>query len=163
MKIAVMSDSHDRVDHIQTAITQIEDEADVLIHCGDYCAPFMLHELVKFPGPVHGAFGNVDGDIFLMTKFADTAENLSLYHPMGDICVDSKRIAFTHYPRMAHGLASTDKYDAVFYGHSHEFKCEQIGKTLLVNDGEIMGRKGRPCFVVYDTQTNQIEQRFVVV
>ena len=39
MKVAVMSDSHDRIKTIRKAIEQIQGVADVLVHCGDYCAP----------------------------------------------------------------------------------------------------------------------------
>ena len=158
MKVAVMSDSHDRIKTIRKAIEQIQGLAEVLIHCGDYCAPFMMNELARFTGEIHGCFGNVDGDIFLITKFSQKIPNMTLYHPLGEITVDGKKIAFTHFPPMARGLAATGDYDAVFYGHSHEFKIDQIKNTLLVNDGEIMGRKGRPCFALYDTETNQVEQ-----
>ena len=161
MKIAVFSDSHDRITTIQKAIDQIQNEADILIHCGDYCAPFMLRELARFTGEIHGVFGNVDGDIYLLMKFAQETPNLKFHQPLGEIDVEGKKIAFTHYPQVARGLAATGDYNAIFYGHTHEFKTSRIGNTILANPGEIMGRKSKPSFIIYDSTSDKIEHRFV--
>ena len=32
-----------------------------------------------------------------------------------------------------------------------------IGKTLLVNPGELMGKKANPSIAIYDTETNLVE------
>ncbi len=162
MKIAVLSDSHDRIENLQKAIDIIIEEAEVLIHCGDYCAPFMIKELARFKGEIHGVFGNVDGDIYLMMKFGREIPRLKLYHPLGEISPDDKKIAFVHYPQIARGLAATGDYDAVFYGHTHQFKNEKIGRTLFINVGEIMGKNSAPSFVIYDTASNLVEQRLVM-
>lgn len=161
IKIAIFSDSHDRIENLQKAIDLIAEEADMLIHCGDYCAPFMLNELSRFKGEIHGVFGNVDGDIYLMMKFASEIPNLELHHPVGEISPEGKKIAFVHYPPLACGLAATSSYDAVFYGHTHQFKNQKVGRTLLVNAGEIMGKNSAPSFVIYDTASHRIEQRLV--
>ena len=47
MKIAVMSDTHDNIWNLEDALAIIKDEkADLIIHCGDFVAPFML--IMKF-------------------------------------------------------------------------------------------------------------------
>ncbi len=88
MKIAVLADSHDRIESMRKAIEQVAGEAELLIHCGDYCAPFMLRELARFTGEIHGVFGNVDGDIYLLMKFAQEIPNLELHQPLGEIEVE---------------------------------------------------------------------------
>ncbi len=46
MIIAVMSDSHDNIWKLREALAVIERErAGMIIHCGDFVAPFMLKEL----------------------------------------------------------------------------------------------------------------------
>ena len=63
MKIAVISDSHDHIDNLRKAIKIIKTEnIDYTIHCGDFCAPFIIKELSTLEHEVFGVFGNVDGD-----------------------------------------------------------------------------------------------------
>ena len=46
MIIAVMSDSHDNIWNLRKALTIIKKQkAKMIIHCGDFIAPFMLMEL----------------------------------------------------------------------------------------------------------------------
>jgi putative phosphoesterase len=71
MIIAVFSDSHDNMWNLNKALEMAaEKQAELLIHCGDYCAPFVLIDLARFRGEVHGIFGNVDGDKYLITDWA---------------------------------------------------------------------------------------------
>ncbi len=46
MLIAVMSDSHDNIWNLQKALGIVKEKgAEMIIHCGDFVAPFMLKEL----------------------------------------------------------------------------------------------------------------------
>jgi putative phosphoesterase len=66
MLIAVMSDSHDNIWNLQKALGIVKEKgAGMIIHCGDFVAPFMLKELEETGVPVHGVFGNNDGDQYL--------------------------------------------------------------------------------------------------
>ena len=52
MKIAVMSDSHDHLIPLRAALTRAKEAgAEVVIHCGDLIAPFVIAELKQFDGP----------------------------------------------------------------------------------------------------------------
>jgi hypothetical protein len=156
MKIGILSDTHDCIDLTRKAIKKIEEfGCKALIHCGDFCAPFMIKEFSNFSGNVHCCFGNTD-DKFLSTKLA-LENNINLCGNEGEIEIDNKKIAFVHFPKLAKGLASTKKYDAVFYGHTHTSNKEKINSTWLVNPGEIIGLKQKPSFAVYDTKTNSVE------
>ena len=43
MKIAVLSDIHDRLDHLARALELVrEEQAERLVFLGDFCAPFSL-------------------------------------------------------------------------------------------------------------------------
>ncbi len=45
MKIGIISDTHDRIDNLHKAITLLQVRGvQILIHCGDLCAPFMIDE-----------------------------------------------------------------------------------------------------------------------
>jgi len=44
MQLAILSDTHDNIWKLDTALILMAD-ADVLIHCGDLCAPFVVKRL----------------------------------------------------------------------------------------------------------------------
>ena len=54
-------------------------------------------------------------------------------------------------------LALGGVYDLVCHGHSHERVIEQVGETLRVNPGEVMGRLGLSTYALYETSTGQAE------
>ena len=46
MRVAIMSDSHDNIWNMRKAVEIVKGrQAGLLIHCGDFIAPFMLKEL----------------------------------------------------------------------------------------------------------------------
>lgn len=156
MKIGIISDTHDCIERTRDAIEKIEEKGcRCLIHCGDFCSPFMIKELSNFSGEVHCCFGNTDD------RFASTKEALSvkveLHGDLGELEIGGKKIAFTHFDFFAEGLAAREKYDAVFHGHTHKSRLDRVGSTLLANPGEILGLKNKPSFAVYDTETNELE------
>ncbi|MBU0986271.1 MAG: YfcE family phosphodiesterase [Proteobacteria bacterium] len=158
MLVAVMSDSHDNIWNLRKALGIIKDEkAGMIIHCGDFVAPFMLTELNAAGIPVHGVFGNNDGDQYLLTKFSlTTLTNVTLHGLVGQVAPDGFRLAFTHQEVVARGLASSDDFGMVFFGHSHQYLQEKIGQTALLNPGEVMGKDGSPGFCLVDTETTRI-------
>ncbi len=154
MRIAVVSDSHDHLENLARVLERIRAaEPDALIHCGDFCAPFVLPELDRLQVPVHGVFGNVDGDRFTMARLAsDELRNVTLHGEWAEVEFDGFKVAMNHYPRLAEGLAATGRYDLVAYGHTHEAERRRVGETWLLNPGEILGRKGPPGYALVDTE-----------
>ena len=160
MKIAVMSDSHDNIWNLKKALDIIQkSETSMIIHCGDFVAPFMLKEL-NDPGiPVHGVFGNNDGDQYLLTTLSlTTLSNITLHSLVGQIEIGGIDIAFTHQPVVGEALASTGKYNLVCFGHSHEYQLNKIAAATILNPGEIMGKDGSPGFCFIDTNTLEIKR-----
>jgi putative phosphoesterase len=156
MRIAICSDIHDNIWKLETALPGMN-EANALIFCGDFCAPFTLTQLAHgFEGPVHAVFGNNDGDQRLLVQMAEKAGNIELHGQFADLDLGGLRIAVTHYPDIAQGLAAGDAFDVVCYGHDHTLREEQIGKTLLLNPGEIMGRFGHSTYMLLDTDARKV-------
>ena len=161
MKLAVLSDSHDNIWRLETALQQVSAQSDIeaLLFLGDFCAPFSLKQISDaFSGPIHCVPGNNDGDMFLLMTIAAQAGNVTFHNPVGDLNFAGVRVAIAHYPEIAEGLAATGHYQAVFSGHTHVFMQIQVGNTLWVNPGEIMGRFGEPSFGIYETDTNQFKR-----
>jgi putative phosphoesterase len=146
---------------LEKALTKLGD-IGALLFLGDFCAPFSLKQIADaYRGPIHCVPGNNDGDMFLLMTIAAAAGNVTFYNPIGVLDFGDVKVAITHYPEIAEGLAATGKYQAVFSGHTHVFMEKQVGKTLWVNPGEIMGRYGEPGFIIYDTETNSFERLLI--
>lgn len=159
MLVAVLSDSHDHIGNLRRALVlATERGAAALLHCGDLVAPFMLRELAAFPGPVHLAFGNNDGDVLLLSQVASGLPNVSLHGPVGQLELAGARLAFTHTPEVARVLAASGVFAAVFFGHTHAAHTERLHECLLLNPGDVMGKDGAPSFALYDTDTRSAER-----
>lgn len=153
MILAVMSDTHDNIWNLRKALSLVKaHRAEAIVHCGDFIAPFMLKELDEVKIPVHGVFGNNDGDRFLLTKLSLTSlSHITLYDPVGELNLERFKIAFTHYQAVAEGLAATGRFDLVCFGHTHKASLDNVGGAVLLNPGEVMGKDGNPGFYLVDT------------
>ena len=160
MLIAVISDSHDNIWNLRKAVQIINDrQAGLIIHCGDFIAPFMLNELDVAGIPVHGVFGNNDGDQYMLTKMSlGILNNITLHGLSGRVDAEGFTIGFTHYAEMGDGLVSAGNCRLVCFGHSHEHEVRQAGHVTLLNPGEIMGKEGSPGFCFVDTETAGVER-----
>lgn len=156
MKIAVLSDIHDRLDHLAAVLEAVRCEgAERVLFLGDFCAPFTLAALAEgFAGPVDAVFGNNDGDQFLLCRVAAQHPQVTLHGQLAELKVAGRDIALNHYPEIARRLAESQAYDAVFSGHDHQRYIREIGRTLWANPGEIMGRFKVVSFGVYETEDN---------
>jgi putative phosphoesterase len=155
VKIAVLSDIHDHLHNLR-AFEPVIKEADALIFCGDFCAPFSLATLAElFKGPIHAVFGNNDGDQWLLSKVALRFENVRLEGPFARLELGGKAIFVVHYPEIAEDVAASGRYALVCYGHNHRAAVVKIGQTLLLNPGEVMGRFGISSIALYDTEANE--------
>jgi hypothetical protein len=157
MRIAVFSDSHDQIAYLEQALTAANAaQAELLLHCGDLCAPFMLDRLGRhFAGPIHVVFGNNDGDGRLLQTIADKYSQIKLHGIYAELTVAGRDLALIHYPEPARRIAESGAFDLVCYGHNHLKAVEKVGKGLLVNPGELLGMQGSPTWGLYDTKTGE--------
>ncbi len=158
MLIAVISDSHDRINIVEQVLTDCAD-CEVLVHCGDFCAPFMMEVLAKFNGEVHCVFGNTDDRH--KTTLQAQKHGIHLHGDIGVFKLDGVHFACNHFPEIARALAFSNQFDVVCFGHTHKAHQEVIGSTLLLNPGELMGRFGSRSYAVYDTETRSVSFRDV--
>lgn len=159
MKFAIVSDSHDHIPHLRTAIGKArETGAKILFHCGDLISPFMVPVLAEFPGPVHLILGNNRGDLHLLEKQVARFENVHFHGEFAFLEVAGLAIAMVHYPELARGFAATGDYDLVLCGHTHVYKVLKHGRATLINPGELLGKEGPPTLALYDTETGEVEK-----
>ena len=160
-RVAILSDSHDNIWNLEKALVQVnESGAQLLVHCGDLCAPFVLDQIAQaFTGPIHVIFGNNDGDGRLLQAIAGKHSHVTLHGIYAELAVDNRQIALIHYPEPARRLAQSGQFDLVCYGHDHLKYEDSIEECLLVNPGEIMGRFGAPGWGLYDCVSGQYAHR----
>jgi len=185
MKIAIISDSHDNLPNLEKALSWIKSQnISLIIHCGDLCAPTMLSKVLapNFSGEIHFVYGNV-GDRERLQDIIKPFKNVKFYGDVGEIELDgnpegeprtrtstvrgrqapygARKIAFCHFPEKAKELAVTQRHDLVFYGHTHKPWEEKIGRTRLVNPGNLAGLFYKATFAVYDTETDKLELKIL--
>jgi hypothetical protein len=153
MKIAIMSDTHDKLASLEKALNYInQQKAEVLIHAGDLEHSETLDLICKkFHGEIHYVAGNADMDpeeIFNLTKIYP---NLKVYPDYAELEFDGKRIAVTHKPTDATELAKSGNYDLVIHGHDHKPWQRFVGKCEILNPGNMTSDDRYPnTFAIYD-------------
>ena len=158
MKIAIFSDTHDNIWKIDEALPKA-DEAEVIIHCGDLCSPFVIKHFGNAAGrrPIHVVWGNNDGDIQMISQVASGYSEFKFHGVLAEFEIDGVRIGINHYPKIARALAGTGEYDLVCYGHDHTSHVSNIGDCVLLNPGELMGMMGSSTFALFDTRSLNVE------
>ena len=149
MKSGVMSDSHDTLPMIRRALEVFKSAgAECVVHAGDFIAPFAVREILKFPGPVHGCFGNNDGEKAGIRKLWP-----AVAEPPVRLTFGGRRLLLAHAPVDAPG--GPDAPEVVISGHTHQLLVERKpGGPLLLNPGETGGwLYGRATVAVLDTGT----------
>jgi len=148
-KVAIISDSHDNLPRINQMLEMVKKEnINTIIHCGDVCTTNTLDYFCQnFDGNIYLSMGNVDHD----HKINKEIKNLKIFSKFGDLKINNLNIAFTHYPKKAKELALTEKYNFIFYGHTHQPWEENINSTKIINPGTLAGIWNRSTFAILDT------------
>ena len=156
MRIGVLSDIHDNIWALERALARVQG-CEALLVLGDLCAPFTMTQIAEgFHGPVHVVWGNNDGDRLSIARQAERGE-VTLHGEFAELTLAERRIALTHYPHLGRALAAGGGYDLVCYGHNHQRGQTLVGRTVLLNPGEVMGRFGVCSLAIYDTVSGVAE------
>lgn len=160
MKIAVISDTHDHVWNLKKFVDQAKSLGiRHVIHCGDLVSAFMLEELAPLEATVHLVWGNNPGDRGLVTRACLASGGKFIHYGVtGEITIDGIKIAWIHDPHLAWSLAQTGGYRLVCYGHTHRWSEEHLKDTILLNPGEILGKKESPGWALIETKPFSIER-----
>jgi putative phosphoesterase len=136
--IGIMADSHDNLHSIKRAV-RIFKEAGcrLVVHAGDFVAPFAARELESLGCPVKAVFGNCDGEKQGLEK---------ALHPFGEIKKSPMAFSYQdlnflvmHVPARLDFHISSGKFDVVIFAHNHKPELSKKKKTLLINPGEAGG------------------------
>ena len=153
--IGIVSDSHDNLPAIRQAVEFLNSQGvSMVLHAGDYVAPFTVREFKNLKSPLYGVFGNNDGERKgLMRAFSEMGTELKEFV---EIMHEGRKIALYHgtITEFISALISGGEYDAVVRGHTHQSEVRKEGKTFVVNPGELCGYlTGKRTVCLFDLST----------
>lgn len=157
--IGIISDTHDNLDAIDEAIGIFNSKkVSLVIHAGDYIAPFSAAKFEKLDAPMVGVFGNNDGEkVGLRKKFLEIDVSLE---DLLQLTHDDKKIAVYHgtIKPVVDALVKSREYDVVVSGHSHEASVRFEGGILVINPGEACGYlSGKRTLCILDYEKMEAE------
>jgi len=137
MRIGIISDSHDNMPMIRKACELFNArEVAMVLHCGDYVAPFALNlfnQLLRCD--YGGVFGNNDGEHTGLQRIAQGRIHESPFV----FTVGNWQVLVAHELASPGHEAAGQEYRLVAYGHTHAPEIKKQGKALIVNPGESGG------------------------
>ncbi|MFQ3275384.1 MAG: putative phosphoesterase [Candidatus Nanohaloarchaea archaeon] len=136
--IAVISDSHvpNRAPEIPKAILDKVQEADKVVHCGDFASEEVYGELKKFNEDLVAVKGNCDFfELPNSETFSEEGVRFGVYHGTG---ITPRGDRETLLDIAENKL----EVDVLLHGHTHQEEIHAEGGTLLLNPGSCTGVGG---------------------
>ena len=142
MIIGLISDTHDNLPQIEKAVARLnEAKTQLVLHAGDYVSPFVISKFKALNCRLIGVFGNNDGDHDLLRKRFSETKNCEVRGRFAEINADGFAVALLHGDEieLLNALLNHGNFDAVVHGHSHANVSHSVGRTLVINPGEVCG------------------------
>lgn len=152
MLIGLISDSHDNLDMLQKAVNLFNSrEVNLVLHAGDFIAPFTVSALDGLNCDWKGVFGNCDGEREGLTKTSNgkvKTDRLTLE-------LSDKKVLLVH--NLSRETAPGGQ-DLVVHGHTHKTVVGSMDKGIHVNPGECCGWvTGKATVAVVNTEKMKCE------
>lgn len=147
MKLGIMSDSHDRLDMIERALAVFRgaEKVELIIHAGDFVAPFAASMIVGAGIPVRAVYGNNDGERRGLPRIV-----ADIRREPYEFEIDGVRFVLAHDKSELAGVSGAD---CAIFGHTHRPHVEKRGARLELNPGETCGYlTGKATVAVLDTE-----------
>ncbi|RKY40634.1 MAG: hypothetical protein DRP76_01515, partial [Candidatus Omnitrophota bacterium] len=118
-------------------------KVELILHAGDFVAPFSLRFLNDSGIEWWGVFGNNDGEREGLLKFSSGR----IKEPPFFITLKEKRVALMHEFEPVEA-------DIIIFGHTHNPQIEEKENTLVINPGEACGwLSGNSSLIIFDFST----------
>ncbi len=138
MRVGIISDSHDHMANLRKVVDALNDlQVDLVLHAGDYVAPFVVNELSRLNTRLMGIFGNNDGERLGLARRLSEIGQVSVQPLFLEL--EGVRLAMVHEPEPVEAFAHSGLYQVVIYGHTHQRDLRRVGKALILNPGEVCG------------------------
>lgn len=156
MKIAVLSDTHNRYATVEKALAVLQErQVTHVIHCGDIedaDTVWLFHGLT-----VHFVYGNCDTERLALQQ-AIHGIGETLHRPYGQLELEGVRLAFLHGDdrRLMQEVEENGQFDFLFYGHTHKAMEHRTGRTRVINPGALH-RASPKSFILLDLPAGEVE------
>jgi putative phosphoesterase len=156
-----MSDSHDNVDAIKKAVRFFKEaQCELVLHAGDFIAPFAARELEHLSCPVKAVFGNCDGEKEGLRK---------IFVSLGEIeeepfvfSARDRAVCLTHTQFANKKHIQSGTYSVLVYGHTHKPDIKTNNGVLVINPGETGGwLTGKSSVALLDPVSLEAEVAFL--
>lgn len=158
MRIGIISDTHDNLRNLETALRELQDQGiTTVLHCGDLSGPAIVDALSAFD--VWIARGNVDHHPELEQAVAESLGKgrLAERHEL-TLKGHSALLVHGHREGELRRQISAGEYAYVFHGHTHRRRDEYIGSTRVINPGALGGMRWQQrSFCILDLETDGVE------
>jgi putative phosphoesterase len=149
VRLLVIADTHvpKRARDLPAVVWTAVDQADVVVHAGDWVDVSLLDRLEARSRTLLGVYGNNDGPA-LRSRLPEVARTV----------LDGLRVAVVHETGDAQGrerrcAARFPDCDVLFFGHSHiPWDSTTVGGLRLLNPGSPTDRRRQP-YATYLTAT----------
>lgn len=162
MKIGIVSDTHGRMDRLETAIRTFTDRGvDAVVHCGDMAAEDGMRCLASAGVPAYAVAGNMDRDVDRL-KAAAAREGVNFAGEVIRIPLEAGRCIVAvhgHDEAILEELVAEQQFPYVCTGHTHEPVDEKVGGVRVINPGALFHPRGphKPTVAVLDTDADTVE------
>ena len=97
MLIGLIADTHDNLPMVDKAVEKLNEmNVGLVLHAGDYVAPFVVPRFKELKAKLIGVFGNNDGDRELLKKRFSEYKHLEVHGEFAEVFVSGLKIALLH-------------------------------------------------------------------
>ena len=157
MLVGLLADTHDRLPAIRALLEYMQKRGvGLVLHAGDFCAPFALKPFIELNIPVVGVFGRNDGDHEGIRAYAQQGMGLELFESPHSFELEGKQILLVH-DLVDAAQRSIESHAFVVHGFTHREEMMIRGETVIVNPGEGCGwLHGQPSGAILDLDTKDV-------
>lgn len=160
MRIGVMGDTHNNLRSVEKIIEIFERKGvEQVVHTGDITQPQVLEALARLSAPVCGVWGNNDQGERARLDEASARLGMSFGDGPLELEWSGRKIVVVHDPRQLE-TALAPHHALALHGHTHLYRLERIGETVVFSPGECAGMlegHNRVGWVELDTLACEIE------
>ena len=153
MHIGLMADSHDHLPRIEHAVDLFNrHQVQLVIHAGDFVAPFALAPLERLQCEWVGVFGNNDGERAGLEQRSQGRIRVGPHR----MELKNRRLTVIHI--LDELDRNQEQTDVIIFGHTHQAEIRHEGNILLINPGETYGwLHGRATVAMLELPTLTVE------
>jgi len=158
--IGIISDTHDNLPLIDEAVKQLNRYGvGTVLHAGDYVSPFTVSHFKPLKAKLIGVYGNICAERSRLKElFKEIGGDLRGF--FAEISAGGLKIVLLHGhdEELLNSLINSGAYDMVVHGHTHQVKVQRVGRSLVINPGEVCGYlTGKSTVATLDLKTLDVE------